>query len=40
MNAPDPDITVLPILFSWALVLIPLAWGVCQSVATSLPLLQ
>jgi len=40
MNASDRVSTLFPILISWAIVLLPLGWGVCQSVLKSLPLLQ
>jgi hypothetical protein len=40
MNDPDRTSPLFPIFFAWALVLIPLGWGVYQSVVKSLPLIR
>jgi hypothetical protein len=40
MNEPEPTAPLLPILLTWAIVLIPLGWGVYQSVMKSLPLID
>lgn len=40
MNEPEPTAPLFPILSTWALVLIPLGWGVYQSVVKSLPLIK
>lgn len=40
MESPEKKSSSLLIAISWTIVLIPMGWGVVQSVVKSLPLLQ